>query len=159
LDGWPRYFVQWHNTAQIHATQNQVTSLVCNGLFDRYPDLKVVFLESGVGWVTPFLWRFDQQYRELRSEIPWVKRLPSERIADHVRFATQPKGDVTASQFEELIEMGGTERLFMFSSDYPHYDADSPEVALPRTLPLALRRRIQYQNALETYPRLAGLAP
>ena len=158
-DGFPRYFIQWHNTAQIQAAQNQLTSLVCNGVFDRYPDLKAVFLEAGVSWVTPFIWRFDQQYRELRSEIPWVKRLPSEHIRDHVRFATQPMADLTTAHFQQLIEMGGTEQLFMFSSDYPHYDADSPDVVLPRTLPEELRRRIRYQNALETYPRLAGLAP
>jgi uncharacterized protein len=156
--GWPRYFIQWHNTAQIHAIQNQVTSLVCNGVFDRYPSLKVVFLEGGVGWLPAFIWRFDQQYRELRWEIPWVKRLPGEYIRDNVRFATQPMGDLTADQFRQLVEMSETERVFLFSTDYPHYDADTAGVVLPRTLPKELLRRVRYQNALETYPRLAGIA-
>jgi predicted TIM-barrel fold metal-dependent hydrolase len=55
-----------------------------------------------------------------------------------------------------IVEMSDTERLFMFSTDYPHYDADSADIVLPRTLSEEPRRRVRYQNALETYPRLAG---
>jgi predicted TIM-barrel fold metal-dependent hydrolase len=156
--GWPRYFIQWHNTAQWMAAANQLTSLVCNGIFEHLPELKVVFLETGVGWIAPFIWRFDQQYRELRSEVPWVKRLPSEHIREHVRFSTQPMADLTSEQFRQLVEMSDSAGLYMFSTDYPHYDADSADIVLPRTLPEELRRRVRYQNAIETYPRLAGAA-
>ena len=47
-------------------------------------------LEAGVFWVPWLMRRLDIHYREFRSEIPWVKRLPSEHIRDNVRFATQP---------------------------------------------------------------------
>ena len=157
--GSPRYYIEWHTTAAPHANQCQLISLICNGTFDRYPELKVVLLETGVAWVPWLMWRLDQQYRELRSNVPWVKRMPSEHMRDSVRVATQPMTEVTPSQFVELVQMADTERMYVFATDYPHYDADSAKAVLPGTLPEELRQRIRYRNALETYPRLAGLAP
>jgi predicted TIM-barrel fold metal-dependent hydrolase len=138
------------------AAASQIMGLICNGIFDRHPDLKVVFLEAGVAWVPWFMWRADAQYRESRMEIPWVKRLPSEHMRDNVRIATQPIGDIKPRDFATLVEMTDSERIFLFSTDYPHYDADSENVL--KALPDELRQRIRYRNALETYPRLKHLA-
>jgi len=157
LFGWPRYYIEWHMVAAPQSAQNQLLSLICNGAFDQLPELKVVFMETGVAWVPWFMWRLDQQYRELRSEIPWVKRLPSEHMKDSVRICTQPLGDITARQFTQLVEMADSERIFLFASDYPHYDADSVDVVLKSSIPEGLRNRVRYQNALDTYPRLQGL--
>lgn len=154
--GYPRYYFEWHTVAAPQAGINQLLSIVANGLFDRYPDLKVVLLETGVGWLPWFMWRVDEQYRESRSEVPWVKRLPSKHLRDNVRIATQPLGDVTPNQFVKIVEMAEADRMFMYSSDYPHFDADSADVVLPRSLPEALRTRVRYQNAVETYPRLSA---
>jgi predicted TIM-barrel fold metal-dependent hydrolase len=151
--GYPRYFIQWHTTAAPQAGMNQLLSLICNGVFDELPELKAVFLETGVGWVPWFMWRLDQQYRELRLEVPWVKRLPSEHMRDSVRVSTQPASDVKPADFARLVEMTDSDRIFVFSSDYPHYDADGTDRWLPG-LPEALRERLRYRNALETYARL-----
>jgi predicted TIM-barrel fold metal-dependent hydrolase len=156
LVGWPRYYIEWHMVAAPHSAQFQLISLICNGVLDQLPDLKVAFMETGVAWVPWFLWRMDQQYRELRNEIPWVKRLPSETIKDSVRVSTQPLGDITSQQFTQLVEMSESERIFTFASDYPHYDADSVDVVLGRAVPEALRNRVRSTNALEIYPRLAS---
>ena len=155
--GYPRYFIEWHTVAGPQAAMNQLLSLICNGLFDKYPTLKVALLETGVAWVPWFMWRLDQQYRELRIQVPWVKRLPSEHMRDSVRLSTQPMGDIKAQDFVKLVEMVDSERMFMFSTDYPHYDADTAPQVLPGSLPESLRMRIRHQNALETYPRLPGL--
>ena len=46
-----------------HATscQNQVTSLVVEGVFERLPGLKVVLIECGFAWLPPLAWRLDQR--------------------------------------------------------------------------------------------------
>jgi uncharacterized protein len=157
LFGWPRYYIEWHVVAAPHSAQNQLLSLICNGVFDQLPELRVCFMETGVAWVPWFIWRMDQQYRELRSEIPWVKRLPSDHMRDSVRVSSQPLGDITAQQFATLVEMSNSERMFTFASDYPHYDADSVDVVLGRSVGEELRERVRWRNALETYPRLPGL--
>ena len=46
--------------------------------------------------------------------------------------------------------MAGPEML-MFASDYPHWDFDSPDKALPRQLPDPVRQRILWQNASAFY--------
>jgi predicted TIM-barrel fold metal-dependent hydrolase len=152
--GYPRYHFEWHTLAAPQAAANQLLSLIANGTFEAFPTLKAVFLETGVAWLPWFMWRADLNYKESRHEVPWVRRLPSEHIRDNVRLSTQPLGDVTTRQLVEVVEMAQSDRIHMFSSDYPHYDADSPAQVLPQSLPDGLRRRISYQNALETYPRL-----
>lgn len=78
--GYPDYFVEWHTIAAPHANQAQLCGLIFQGVFDRFPELGFLFLETGLGWVPGFMWRADQQYKELRSSVPWVKRMPSEHI-------------------------------------------------------------------------------
>jgi len=65
--------------------------------------------------------------------------------------------DVDPGHFVRLVEMTDTDRVFMFSSDYPHYDADSASRVLSKAIPQELRERIRFRNAVETYPRLQGL--
>jgi predicted TIM-barrel fold metal-dependent hydrolase len=152
--GYPRYYVEWHTLAAPMAAINQLVSLISNGVFDTFPELKVVLLETGVAWLPWLMWRLDQQYREYRSEVPWVKRLPSEHIRDSVRISTQPVTDVKPEHFASLVEMCQTDRVFVFATDYPHLDADSPGKVLTHGLPTQLRERIRWRNALETYGRL-----
>ncbi|GAA1859388.1 amidohydrolase family protein [Pseudonocardia ailaonensis] len=157
LLGYPRNFIEWHMLAAMQAAQNQIVSLICNGIFDRLPELRVAILEASVSWVPSFFKRFDQQYRELRIDVPWVHRLPTEYLRDNIRMSTQPLADIRPREFLELVTGAGLDRVFMFSTDYPHYDADSVEAVLPKQLPDEFRSQILHQNAIDTYPRLAGV--
>jgi predicted TIM-barrel fold metal-dependent hydrolase len=68
-----------------------------------------------------------------------------------VRFATQPIEEMTARQFLGLIEQMESDELILFSTDYPHWDFDSPLRALPGGLPEDLTRRIFSENARAVY--------
>jgi len=156
--GWPRYYVEWHTTCAPFSNMAQLVSLVFNGTFERFPELKVVVLEAGIAWLPWLLWRLDEQYREHRAEVPWLKRLPSEYLSDQVRVAPQPLGDLNARQVQQVVELAQGEDMLVFASDYPHYDADSAYAVLPNTLPEELRRKIRFENALATYPKLRNLS-
>lgn len=152
--GSPTYYVEWHTgLSQVFAAN--VASLVCHGVFERFPALKVVVTEGGLGWVPDVMWRLDKNVRGLRDEVPWLRRLPSEYIVDHVRFTTQPLPEpARRAHLHTLCEIVHAERTLMFSSDYPHWDFDDPKHALA-TLPTAVQARVRAQNAAETYgPRL-----
>lgn len=148
--GTPTYYVEWHaGLSQVF--QANVISLVCHGVFERFPELKVVLTEGGLGWIPDVIWRLDKNVKGLRDEVPWVKRLPSEYIADHVRFTTQPLPEPRRRHhLHVLCEIAQAERTLMFSSDYPHWDFDDPRHALA-ALPPEIRRRVSVDNAVDTY--------
>jgi predicted TIM-barrel fold metal-dependent hydrolase len=156
-----RYFIEWH-TLVSQVFMSQAVSLIFNGVFDLFEELKVILVEGGFSFVPHLIWRADQQYRELRHEVPWVKRMPGETIRAQLRFATQPVEEMTAEQLTTLIDQMGSDELLCFSSDYPHWDFDSPLRALPHGLDLELLDKILRRNALALYPRLqpvgAGVA-
>lgn len=97
------------------------------------------------------LWRLDKNWKALRSTVPWAKRLPSEYVWDHVRFTTQPiEEPQNRDHLVAIFEMIHAEKTVMFSSDYPHWDNDSPKHGLPRLSP-EMAHRIFYRNAAELY--------
>jgi predicted TIM-barrel fold metal-dependent hydrolase len=145
--------------SQAQAFQSLLASLVCEGVFAKFPDLRVVFIESGFTWLPAHLWRLDKHWRGLRSEVPWVKSAPSEIVRRNIRFTVQPiDAPPDAAGLARLFEHMGSDDLLLFSTDYPHWQFDG-EAALPDGLPAALARRIMVDNPMATYPRLQEAAP
>jgi predicted TIM-barrel fold metal-dependent hydrolase len=151
--GWPSFYAEDY-ASQSQGFQSQLASLVCEGVFQKHPALRVVLLESGVTWLPAFLWRLSKFWRGLRTEVPWLDRSPAEIVRDHVRLTIQPL-DAPASPeaVARAIEHLACDDMLLFASDYPHWQFDG-DAALPPGLPEGLRRRILVENALATYPRL-----
>jgi predicted TIM-barrel fold metal-dependent hydrolase len=123
--GWPTYYIEWH-TLLATAMMSHVVSLVCQGVFERFAKLRVTLIESGVCWLPGILWRLDANYKALRMEVPWVKRLPSEYVRDHIRLTTQPlEHPPRTRDLRAVLEIIGSEML-LFATDYPHWDFDNP---------------------------------
>lgn len=137
------------------ALMPQVISLVVNGLFDLYPKLKFMILEGGFSWLPHIMWRLDREYRQGRVEVPWIKKLPSVHIRERLRLSTQPTEDIPTDHWVKLIDLMGTDEILVFSTDYPHFDFDDPDAAIPRALPGDLRDKILWKNAAAFY----GVSP
>jgi uncharacterized protein len=149
--GLPPYYIEWH-TAVSQSWQSQLIGLVCHGVFDEYPDLRVIMVESSWTWVPSTMWRLDHNYRSLRREVPWVKRMPSEYIRDQVRFTTQPmEYPENPEHLYRMFEMIGSDEFLLFSTDYPHWDFDSPHHVFPSSFPKDLRQKILADNARDFY--------
>ena len=148
--GWPTYYVEDY-ASQSQGFQSQTASLITEGVFAKFPKLKVVLIESGVTWVPAFLWRFSKFWRGLRSEIPWVDRTPSEIFRDHFRLTIQPFDAPDAGdEIARVIEHLKSDDLLLYASDYPHWQFDGDEV-MPRGIPEGLRRKIMVDNPRATY--------
>lgn len=148
--GWVSKYIEWH-TCLPQGFMTHVVSLVCQGVFVKFPNLKFVLTEGGVGWFPHVMWRLDRNYKSLRQEVPWLTRLPSDYMKDHFRLTSQPiEEPPTSDQFLELLEMMDARRTLMFSSDYPHWDFDDP-IAAFKHVPEALKQRIFFDNAAELY--------
>jgi predicted TIM-barrel fold metal-dependent hydrolase len=128
-----------------------IPSLIFEGVFDRFPTLRIALIELGWSWAVPYSWRLDATWEKLRDEVPHLKRKPSDYMREHVWFTTQPIEEPERKQDTESVyamfeEAGFADRL-MFSSDYPHWDFDSPYKSVPNSFPIERRRRMLGQNA------------
>jgi hypothetical protein len=155
--GWPSWYAEDY-CAQAQGFQAQVASLVCEGVFAKYPALKVVLIESGVTWLPAFLWRLTKFWRGVRAEVPWVERPPYEIVRDHVRLTIQPfDGPNEPEAVARLVDQLQSDDMLLFSSDFPHWQFDADEI-MPRGIPSRLHTKIKRDNALATYGRLAAAA-
>jgi predicted TIM-barrel fold metal-dependent hydrolase len=149
--GIPRTYAERHALVP-QVAQSNLASLVFEGVFDLFPELKIAFIEWGFSWLGPFLWRLDQEWRNFRADVPWVKKRPSEYVMKAVKFTTQPIDEPPHPEdlfpFFDLMDAG---RTLMFSSDYPHYDNDDPHIVGRRLLPQKLRNEIMANNAMDMF--------
>ena len=151
--GWPSYFLEDY-VNQSGAFESQLLSLVAEGVFSKFPNLKVVFTESGFCWLPAFMWRANKTWRGVRMEVPWVKQYPAEIIRAHVRFTIQPvDAPPSPGDLERIVEQIGSDDVLLFSTDYPHWQFDGTD-ALPPALAGSLARKVLWDNALATYSRL-----
>lgn len=151
--GWPTYYSE-DSAAQAQAFQTTLTSLITEGVFAEFPDLKVVLMESGFAWLPAHLWRLGKFWRGLRMEMPWVDRHPLEIAKDHVRLTIQPRdAPPTPEDFERLMEHFDSDEMLLFSTDYPHWQFDGDD-AMPAGVSARLAEKICRENPLATYPRL-----
>lgn len=131
--------------------QAQVLSFVTEGVFDRFPDLKVVLTECGFAWLPPLLWRFNKDWRGVWREVPWLKRLPSEYVTEHFRATTAPAhlpaDPAPVRQLAEMIDLGG---LLSNASDYPHDNGDGLGILLDQ-LGEEARGAVMAGNAASLY--------
>lgn len=92
-----------------------------------------------------------QNYKALRSTVPWLKKMPSQYIREHCYLTTQPIEEPDNPQhLIDLFNMIDAENMILYSSDYPHWDFDSPDMILRRLKPEA-KRKIFYENAKSLY--------
>jgi uncharacterized protein len=125
-----------------------------SNLFDRYPKLKIVSAESGIGWVPFLLETLEFQFDEMLSEpeaLEYSKRRPTEYFRDHisVMFWYEQSGP------EKLIETIGVKNV-LFESDLPHPTCYYPGlrehlVDVFKEIDPAIRRRVVQDNAAELY--------
>jgi predicted TIM-barrel fold metal-dependent hydrolase len=149
--GTPRTFFEYHSgLPRIYITQ--LISLIAEGVFEKYPRLRWLFIEGGVAWLPHVMWRLDKEWRALRREVPWVKRPPSEVIREHCFFTTQPLEEPPDPRLlVQILEMIDGRNCLLYSSDYPHWDYDAVHVL--NALPADYQPNIFQRNA----ERLFGL--
>lgn len=148
--GIPSTYIERH-TAFPEIGFSAINSLVFEGVFSRFPGMKLLAAEFGFSWLPHLIWRMDQNWHQFRKEVPWVTTPPSETIIDRVRFTSQPIEEPEKPEYLPLIlEMIHADRTLLFSTDYPHWDNDFPSHTLTRISP-ELRRKIFYENAAELF--------
>jgi predicted TIM-barrel fold metal-dependent hydrolase len=93
-------------------------ALIEGGVLERHPKLRVAFLESGCGWLPYWLWKLDEEYKNLHWEVKdRVRCLPSEFFRRQCYIAIES----SEPYLSQIIDFLGSDNL-LFGSDYPHMD-------------------------------------
>lgn len=151
--GWPAYHVEDY-IAQSGGFQVQLASLLAQGVFSKYPRLRVVLIESGVTWLPSLIWRMNKIWRSMRFEVPWLDRLPGDVVRENVRMTIQPlNAPANTETVDRILMQIGSDSVLLFSTDYPHWRFEGLEAMPPGVRP-DLFEKIVRANALQSYPRL-----
>ncbi|HET8629289.1 MAG TPA: amidohydrolase family protein [Thermomicrobiales bacterium] len=148
--GHPSTYFEWYGALpQVYMAH--ITSMVTEGVFERYPALRVVLCEGGVLWLPHLMWRFDKNWKAQRSETPWVKRPPSAYIHEHFFATTYPLEAVhDPRHLEEVLAMIDGDQRLLFAGNYPDWALGDPWAMLA-DVPEAMRQRVLVDNALALY--------
>ncbi len=128
-----------------------LTNLVINGIPERFPGLKIVWIENGLAWAPFLMQRLDNEYMMRTSEAPLLKRKPSEYMREFY-YTTQPMENGNLEALQMTMKMINAETQLLFASDFPHWDFNLPSTIydLPFLSDQA-KRRILGENARELY--------
>jgi predicted TIM-barrel fold metal-dependent hydrolase len=147
--GHPSTYFEWYGALpQVYMAH--VVSMVSEGVFEKFPTLKVVLYEGGIGWLPHLTWRFDKNWRAEHAAVPWLRRPPSEYIREHFRSTTYPLEALPVGQLGQLLDMVEAERTLLFASNYPSWEYGDPFAMLDE-LPDRIRLPVLRENALALY--------
>lgn len=119
-------FLETHTLGFLFANIGQMTSIVIQGIPEKFPDLDIIFQESGITYVAMLGSRLDAEYRKRPSEAPHLEKPPSEYLQEFY-YSTQPLEEpANMGYLEEVIKLCGGPEHLMYASDYPHWDFDPP---------------------------------
>ena len=126
--------------------------IIGEGVLDRFPRLRFVFLESGCGWLPYWLHRLDEHYEVLGVQTPELKIEPSKLLE---RGQLYFSFEADESELAHVIEVVGDDYL-VFASDYSHFDSRWPGASQPivhhEKISEGSKRKILNDNARQLYP-------
>jgi len=121
-------FISVHALGFMWFNMVHMTNWVVNGLPERFPKLKVMWIESGLTWAYCLMQRLDHSYMMRTSDCPALKRKPSEYMRE-MFYSSQPmEVPEDLSILEATFKMIKADTQLLWSSDYPHWDFDLPSV-------------------------------
>ena len=153
--GYPSHFAEVATLQPMLAAMH-VTSLIAEGVFDRLPELRFIFLDGGFDLARPILWRLRKDWRATRFELA-AKEDPMAYIGGHVRFASSfADGPDDPAQLARFAALEASDRLVLYASHHPRWDRQRPQDVF-LGCPEDRRREVLGGNALSTYgARLAA---
>ncbi len=98
-----------------------LSTVLCGGVLERFPRLRVSFLEAGCGFLPYFLERLDEHFEKRTGEMP-IQRKPSDTFAEGRCLISCEPGE---RSLRYVIDSLGADKI-LYASDYPHWDCEFP---------------------------------
>jgi predicted TIM-barrel fold metal-dependent hydrolase len=114
--------VYWHCCTHPMEQQIAMTAMILGGVAQRYPSLRMAFLESGAGWLPYWLWRLDEAFEREHDDLPPLDLTPSEYFERQgfITIDTDEAPGVLAIDHLKVPHVA-------WGSDYPHFDTKFPQ--------------------------------
>jgi len=144
-------FISMHALSFVHYNLIHMTNWIINGLPERFPKLKVMWMESGLAWIPFLMQRLDHEYQMRSCEAPLLKKLPSDYMRD-MFYTSQPLEKTNPKFLQATMEAFNADTQLLYASDWPHWDFDPPSAIT--TLPFLTeqaRRNILGLNAARVF--------
>lgn len=146
-----------------NAIMNTV-NMIMTGVFDKYPDLNVVYEEGGYHWMPSVAYRMDEYYHATPADVQLAERMydqeqeyldrePSEYLWDNFYFSTQPAAlPPNPKHYKWLQEIEHADETMMFATDWPHSTNDPPTWLFEHPyVDEYMRKSIFHETAEEVY--------
>jgi len=115
-------FIQAHTVSHPFGQMRQMTSMMFEGVPERFPDLRLAFLEAGCGWAPYWMERMDDEYAKRSAEAPVLKKKPSDYVRSGRIYFSCEADEWLLPQAVKLVGEG----QIVYASDYPHWDHSFP---------------------------------
>lgn len=144
-------YVYVHMTAFPFELMIAMMHMIGEGVFDRYPRLKIAFMEGGANWLPSWVERFDEHIEKLAPQMPDLKRKPRD-IARSGQLAISCESE--ESGLDRVLEFAGP-GCVLYASDYCHWDCHFPhsvkDIVENRDLTLEQKKRVLGRNAIDFF--------
>jgi len=155
-DQYPVCVDRFNTRLEVHAITHPVGNMIAldsfcvGGVLERFPKLRVAFMESGCGWLPFWLWRLDEHYEKMPEQAPSIRHKPSEYFHESCWISCDPDEEM----IPEVVKLCGDDRI-LYASDYYHWDCAFPDtvklLAERKDLRKKTKKRILGKNAARLY--------
>lgn len=147
-----RKFLSAHTIDHPAEQMMAMIATIIGGVFERFPALRVAYLESGIGWVPYMMDRLDEEVEKRGAdEAPYLTKLPSEYVTSGRVFFGVECGEKTIPDGVRW----GLEDTLLYSSDYPHWDGDWPNTVKTlserKDLSEQTKQKMLHENVVRFY--------
>ena len=143
-------FMQGHIVSHPFEHMLACLLLITGGVLERYPRLRVGFMESGAGWAPFWLNRMDEHWEKSDRHGATTTEAPSTLFKRQCFLGVEPDDHLMG----QMLDFG-LEDCLVFSSDFPHYDAIYPGSVAALTgredVSDAAKRKMLHDNAARMY--------
>jgi predicted TIM-barrel fold metal-dependent hydrolase len=119
-----------YRTLAPQALMTHAASILAQAVPARYPSLRFLLLGGGTGWITPFLWRLDTEYRAFRHDVLWMKKQPSVYFRECFRVGTGPfvtPAGLPVDSFARMVTIDHElANVICYASGYPDRESVPP---------------------------------
>lgn len=148
VDRFVNNYVLAHACGFAFDTMLAMSTVICGGTLEKFPKLRVAFLEAACGWAPYWIARLDEHYEKRTDEMPNITKKPSEYLEDGNCFISC---DPDEEEIAHVVNVLGDDKI-VFASDYPHWDAMFPgsvaAISERDDMPEQAKRRILGENAM-----------